>query len=144
MFQLSQKLCIMASRIIAQIILMGGAQVARAFVTAYQQALANSARGGAAGGGAGAAARGVRGRIAIEEASEILGVKRDAGLKDVYKTYERLFQANDPAKGGSLYIQAKIHNAKMELEKAALARGEIPPPPSPPSSEQPPSSGASS
>lgn len=115
----------MASRIIAQIIIMGSGYVARAFVQAYQQALANSARGG----GVQSAVRNARGRITAEEASEILGVKKNAGLKDIYGRYDRLFEANDPKKGGSIYIQAKIHNAKVELEKQAIARGEQPPPP---------------
>lgn len=116
----------MAGRVIAQILLMGGGYVARALVQAYQQALVNSARGGAAGG---AASRSIRGRVSAQEAAEILGVKKDAGLKDIYKRYDRLFKANDPEKGGSIYIQAKIHNAKQQLEKEALARGETPPPP---------------
>ena len=111
----------MAGRIIAQIILMGGGYIARAFVQAYQQALVNSARGGS---GAATAARRVRGRITAEEASQILGVEKDAGLKDIYRNYDRLFKANDPKKGGSIYIQAKIHNARMELEREAIAKGE--------------------
>lgn len=117
----------MAGRIIAQILLMGGGYVARAFVQAYQQALVNGARGG---GAAANAARGIRGRISAEEASEILGVRKDAGLKDIHDRYDRLFKANDPINGGSIYMQAKIHNAKMQLEKEAIARGEVPPPPS--------------
>jgi len=119
----------MAGRVIAQILLMGGGYIARAFVQAYQQALVNSARGG---GGAAGAMRGARGRITAEEASEILGVSKDAGLKDIYKKYDRLFASNDPTKGGSIYVQAKIHNAKLELEKQAFARGEKPPEPQTP------------
>lgn len=111
---------------------MGGTYVARAFVTAYQQALVNSARqGGAAGANA---ARTVRGGMTTEEASQILGVRKDAGLKDIAEQYDRLFKANDPAKGGSQYLQAKIYSAKQSMEKEAIARGEKPPPP-PPSEE---------
>lgn len=120
----------MASRVIAQFLLMGGTYVARAFVTAYQQALINSAQGGAAAAGASRAGRAAGMRI--EEAAEVLGVSRTAGLKDVYTRYDRLFTANSPEKGGSLYLQAKIHNAKTVLEKEALERGEAPPPPPPP------------
>ena len=112
----------MASRLIAQLILMGAGMLGRAFAEAYRQSLANAARGG----GASAAARGGRRRITTEEASEILGVKNNAGLKDIYQKYDKLFPANDPTKGGSLYIQAKIHNAKVELERAAEERGETP------------------
>lgn len=130
----------MAGRIIAQILIMGSGYVARAFVQAYRQALINSSQGG---GAAGAAAR-IRGRLTAEEASEILGIRKDAGLKDIYSQYNRLFQANDPAKGGSIYLQAKIHNAKVQLEKEAIARGEVPPPPpKPPSAEGESSGGAS-
>ncbi len=109
---------------IAQIILMGAGYLGRAVVQAYQQALVNSARSG--GAAAAGAARSVRGRMGAQEASEILGVKPDAGLKDIYSKYDKLFSVNNPAKGGSLYLQAKIYNAKVELEKAAVKRGEIP------------------
>lgn len=127
----------MASRVLAQFLLMGGTYVARAFVTAYQQALINSAQGGAAAAGASRAGRAAGMRI--EEAAEVLGVSRNAGLKDVYGRYDRLFTANSPEKGGSQYLQAKIHNAKTVLEKEALKRGEVPQPPPPP----PPTGGAS-
>jgi mitochondrial import inner membrane translocase subunit TIM16 len=125
----------MASRIVAQILVMGGTYVARAFVSAYQQALVNSARQGGPAAASGAA-RAARGVMPVEEAAEVLGVRRDAGLKDILRQYERLFEANDPAKGGSLYIQAKIHNAKTSLEREAMSRGETPAPPR----EVPPSS----
>ena len=130
----------MASRIIAQILVTGSTYVARAFVTAYQQALVNSARqGGAAAGGA-AAARGARGAgMRIEEAAQVLGVRKNAGLKEIHARYDRMFAANDPKQGGSQYLQAKIHNAMTKLEKEALARGEKMPPPPPPS--QAPSQG---
>lgn len=116
----------MAGRVIAQILLMGGGYIARAFVQAYQQALVNGARGATSRGATG---RSLRGRMSHEEASEILGLKKDAGLKDIYKRYDRLFESNDPTKGGSIYLQAKIHQAKQQLEKEAIARGEVPPPP---------------
>ena len=123
----------MAGRVIAQLLIMGGSIVARAFVQAYQQALVNGARGG---GAAGAAARNIRGRITAEQAAEILGVEKNAGLKEIYNKYDHLFKSNDPTKGGSIYLQAKIHSAKTELEKAAIARGEEPPQPSQSSTEK--------
>lgn len=108
----------MASRIIAQVLLMGASVVGRAFIQAYQQALANGARPGAA-----AAARGAR-TLQAAEAADILGVKPNGGLKDIYAKYDKLFAANDPKSGGSLYLQAKIHHAKSLLEREAVARGE--------------------
>ncbi len=104
-------------------ILMGAGMLGRAMVLAYRQAIVNSSNAGAAGG---AAARSVRGRIGAQEASEILGVDQNAGLKDIYNKYDKLFAANDPKEGGSLYLQAKIHHAKVELEKNAVERGEQP------------------
>lgn len=114
----------MASRVIAQILIMGGTFVARTLIQAYQQALVNSARSGNAGA-AGAAARSLRGRLTPEQAADILGVTKSTGLKEIYSKYDRLFTANDPSKGGSLYLQAKIHNAMTQLEKEAVARGEV-------------------
>lgn len=37
------------------------------------------------------------------------------------QNYDHLFQANDPAKGGSFYIQSKVVRAKerFDMEKAA-------------------------
>jgi mitochondrial import inner membrane translocase subunit TIM16 len=127
----------MASRIIAQALVMGGTYVARALVTAYQQALVNSARQGGPAAASGAA-RAARGIMPVEEAAEVLGVRRDAGLKDILGQYERLFEANNPAKGGSLYLQAKIQNARTSLEREAVARGETLT--QPPPREVPPSS----
>lgn len=118
----------MASRVIAQILIMGGTFVARTLIQAYQQALVNSARSGGSGAG-GAAARTIRGRLTPEQAADILGVTKSAGLKEIYSKYDRLFTANDPSKGGSLYLQAKIHNAMAQLEKDAVARGEAARPP---------------
>lgn len=133
----------MASRIIAQLLLTGSTYIARAFITAYQQALVNSARqGGAAAGGAAASARGGRGAgMRIEEAAQVLGVRKDSGLKEIHTRYDRMFAANDPKNGGSQYLQAKIHNAMTRLEKEALARGEKMPPPPPPPTPQAPSQG---
>lgn len=108
----------MASRIIAQVLLYGASVVGRAFIQAYQQALANGTRPGAA-----AAARGAR-TLQAAEAAEILGVKQNGGLKEIYTKYDKLFAANDPKSGGSLYLQAKIHHAKSLLEREAVARGE--------------------
>lgn len=58
------------------------------------------------------------------EAAQVLGVEREAGLKDIGQRYGRLFEANDPKKGGSLYLQAKVWAARRVLEEEALKRGE--------------------
>jgi import inner membrane translocase subunit TIM16 len=46
-----------------------------------------------------------------------LGVKDEATPEDVAGTYNRMFTANDPQKGGSFYIQSKIFRAREALER---------------------------
>mmetsp|Transcript_45218 Transcript_45218/g.117036 ORF Transcript_45218/g.117036 Transcript_45218/m.117036 type:complete len:113 (-) Transcript_45218:1130-1468(-) len=102
----------MAARVLAQLILMGGQIIGRAAFQAYNQALANAAKKGATGASAGAAALG---RMTISEARKILNVNTGASKTTVEEAFERLHTANDPAKGGSSYIQAKIRGAKTRL-----------------------------
>ncbi|KAG1437524.1 hypothetical protein G6F56_013063 [Rhizopus delemar] len=56
----------------------------------------------------------------MEEACQILNVTKEADLTKITKSYDHLFNANDPSKGGSFYIQSKVVRAKerFELEKA--------------------------
>ncbi len=57
----------------------------------------------------------------MEEAAQILNVSKEATLEDIVKRYEKMVQANDPANGGSFYIQSKVVRARerlqLELEK---------------------------
>eukprot|EP01017_Pseudomicrothorax_dubius_P034219 TRINITY_DN4664_c0_g1_i2.p1 TRINITY_DN4664_c0_g1~~TRINITY_DN4664_c0_g1_i2.p1 ORF type:complete len:200 (+),score=68.80 TRINITY_DN4664_c0_g1_i2:65-664(+) len=46
-----------------------------------------------------------------------LEAKTEVEPKDVMQSYTKLFAQNDPAKGGSFYIQSKIFYAKEELMK---------------------------
>mmetsp|Transcript_6664 Transcript_6664/g.13535 ORF Transcript_6664/g.13535 Transcript_6664/m.13535 type:complete len:131 (+) Transcript_6664:352-744(+) len=103
-------------RIIAQILVVGGGYVVRAFAEAYRQAAANAGRQGA---GAAGRASSVPGRrvMSTDEAAQILNVPRDAGLKQISERYDRMFHANDPAKGGSAYLQAKVKAARYILEQ---------------------------
>ena len=115
----------MASRLIAQLLVVGGSYLARAFFQAYHQALANSG-GGSARQAANAAKRVLRGKMEATEAKQVLGLERssDLGLKQVLGKYDHLFNMNDPKKGGSLYLQAKVYEARKALEEEAAARGE--------------------
>eukprot|EP00695_Tsukubamonas_globosa_P001199 TRINITY_DN2152_c0_g1_i1.p1 TRINITY_DN2152_c0_g1~~TRINITY_DN2152_c0_g1_i1.p1 ORF type:complete len:105 (+),score=17.81 TRINITY_DN2152_c0_g1_i1:122-436(+) len=80
--------------------------VGKAFVDAYKQA---SAEGGVVSS--------VK-RMPLKEAWQILGVAEDAPKEDVEKTYQRMFDANNPEKGGSFYVQSKIFRAKEAIERA--------------------------
>ena len=104
-------------RIIAQVVVMGAGIVSRAFVQAYQQAVHN-ARSGNAGA---AAAKTVVGKkkMSTQQALEILNFPTSGvppSAEDILKQFTRYFEANDPAKGGSFYLQSKIYRAKEALE----------------------------
>jgi import inner membrane translocase subunit TIM16 len=57
-------------------------------------------------------------KLTVEESYKILGVEKGAGREKVLETFQRHFEANDPEKGGSFYVQAKIYNAKETLANA--------------------------
>ena len=45
-------------------------------------------------------------------------------MEDVAAQYKRLYDANDPAKGGSFYIQSKVYRARERLQ-AQLGKEEV-------------------
>ena len=102
------------ARLLANLIVMGSGVLGRAFMEAYKQALQN---GGKAAAGAAAAG----GKAAVDpfaaEARAILNIKPKASAEEVREAAERLAAMNDPAKGGSEYLRAKIHNARDALLK---------------------------
>jgi import inner membrane translocase subunit TIM16 len=59
--------------------------------------------------------------MTLDEACKILNVKPPAGgqanVEEVLSRYKRLFDANDPQKGGSFYLQSKIVRAKERFER---------------------------
>lgn len=65
--------------------------------------------------------------MTLDEACKILNVKPPMGgkanLDTVHERYKKLFDLNDPKKGGSFYLQSKIVRAKdrieMEIREAA-------------------------
>ncbi|KAI5291559.1 mitochondrial import inner membrane translocase subunit TIM16 [Ascosphaera aggregata] len=110
----------MAHRLIAQIVLTTGRVFGRAFAEAYKQANAASkyakANPNAAKGGSNLASSG----ITLEEACQILNVKPPQGgqanLEQVTERFKKLFDLNDPEKGGSFYLQSKILRARERIE----------------------------
>jgi import inner membrane translocase subunit TIM16 len=85
-------------------------------------------------GGAGPAAAGVvRRRIATDEALKIMHIERSELTPQlVEERFQKFFNANDPGKGGSFYLQSKIYRSKeallQELNEVAKGNkdGEIP------------------
>lgn len=58
--------------------------------------------------------------MTLEEACRILNVKPptngQANVEEVLERYKRLFDTNNPEKGGSFYLQSKILRAKERFE----------------------------
>lgn len=59
--------------------------------------------------------------MTLDEACKILNVKPpangQANIEEVLERYKRLFDTNDPQKGGSFYLQSKIVRAKERFER---------------------------
>ncbi|KAJ3292598.1 mitochondrial import inner membrane translocase subunit TIM16 [Borealophlyctis nickersoniae] len=124
-----------AARLITQIVIVGSQIFGRAFVEAYKQAAANAAKGGAAAGagGAGRAAIDRKLNMTADEAAQILNVGKEPSMEDIVKRYETLFKANDPATGGSFYLQSKVFRAKERLEMELKRKAGVDGDPSAPS-----------
>ena len=111
-----------AHRIITQIVFTGTRVIGRAFAEAYRQASASSQYAKQAGAnGASSSAGGVTSRgIALDEACKILNVKPPHGaqtnMEEVMERFKRLYDNNDPSKGGSFYLQSKVLRARERIE----------------------------
>ncbi|KAI5795541.1 Pam16-domain-containing protein [Geopyxis carbonaria] len=119
----------MAHRILTQIVLVGSRVFGRAVVEAWKQAQASQkyAKAAAAGQVSGGAGMSSRSGLTIDEAYKILSVKPGANgtvpeMELVLEKYKKLFEVNDPKKGGSFYLQSKIHRARERIEAEAAKR----------------------
>lgn len=103
-------------RIVAQVIVMTTGIVSRAFVQAYQQAVHNAKTGNTAAMTAKTVTR--KNAMPKAQALEILNLAPNStpSADEIQKQFTRYFEANDPAKGGSFYLQSKIFRAKEALE----------------------------
>lgn len=111
-----------AHKFVVTAFLTGSRILGRSFVAAYKQAQAASAyqraqvKAGNTTGGASLSSG-----MTLDEACKILNVKPPAGgqanVEEVLSRYKRLFDANDPQKGGSFYLQSKIVRAKERFER---------------------------
>ncbi|KAK4238344.1 Pam16-domain-containing protein [Achaetomium macrosporum] len=113
----------MAYRYITQVVLVGTRVLGRAFAEAYKQASASSqyARAQAkAGNGSVSGRTSINTGMTLDEACKILNVKPpqngQANMEEVMERFKRLFDNNDPKKGGSFYLQSKILRARERIE----------------------------
>ncbi|GAA6064247.1 hypothetical protein JCM10212_005999 [Sporobolomyces blumeae] len=127
-----------APRVIAQVVILGSQILGKAFVQAWRQAARNARASESAGGGGSSAAAGGRGGVdavsrqmgmTLDEAANILNVKKpseafkegSSELQQMLKNFDHLFAANAPltAEGkphSSHYLQSKIVRAKERIE----------------------------
>ncbi|KAE9589108.1 putative DnaJ domain, mitochondrial import inner membrane translocase subunit Tim16 [Lupinus albus] len=84
----------MASKLIANLIVMGGSILARAFVQAYRQALQNAAKNGVGQETMQNAVRRGSKIMTEKEAQQILGVTEETPWEEIVKKYDNLFEKN--------------------------------------------------
>ncbi|KAF2457984.1 Pam16-domain-containing protein [Lineolata rhizophorae] len=121
----------MAHRIITQVVLTGSRVFGRAFAEAWKQAAASQKHKAAElkrpGGAARAAATSSAG-LTMDEACKILNVAPPKGGKadmdHVYERFKKLFDLNEPKRGGSFYLQSKILRARERIEAEVRAAEE--------------------
>lgn len=125
------------AKYIAQLIVLGGQVVGRAFARALKQEIAASqeaAKRNQNRSGASRAATSRTGKnrddlwnffeihwiwisgITLEEAQQILNLQK-LDAEEIQKSYEHLFEVNDKAKGGSFYLQSKVFRAKERIDE---------------------------
>ncbi|PGH13659.1 mitochondrial import inner membrane translocase subunit tim16 [Helicocarpus griseus UAMH5409] len=108
-----------AHRIVAQIVLTGGRVFGRAFAEAYKQASAASKYAQQAQKN-GTPNNFASSGLTLDEACKILNVKPpmggEANLEQTMERFKKLFDLNDPKKGGSFYLQSKILRARERIE----------------------------
>ncbi|KAL8669223.1 MAG: hypothetical protein Q9168_006183 [Polycauliona sp. 1 TL-2023] len=111
----------MAHRIITQAVVVGARVFGRAFAEAYRQASANSKYAASSAGNTSTSSNNyVSSGLTLDEACKILNVKPPQGgktnMEDTIERFKRLFDVNDPTKGGSFYLQSKILRARERIE----------------------------
>ncbi|XP_037047530.1 mitochondrial import inner membrane translocase subunit Tim16 [Bradysia coprophila] len=120
------------AKYLAQIIVLGGQAVARAFGRALKQEYAASQeaakRAGGGQQGNQRAATNARSGITLDEAQQILNLNDLNDAEKVNKNYEHLFNVNDKSKGGSFYLQSKVFRAKERIDQELAERQKKKPP----------------
>ncbi|KAH8691145.1 cochaperone Pam16 [Talaromyces proteolyticus] len=111
----------MAHRILTTIVVTSTRVFGRAFMEAYKQASASSKYAAEIKKGniTGASTYASNG-LTLDEACRILNVKPpqagEAQMENVMGRFKKLFDLNDPQKGGSFYLQSKILRARERIE----------------------------
>lgn len=109
-----------AHRIITQVFVTGARVFGRAATEAWKHASAQSAYQRSVGGNPAAANTLTSSGLTLDEACRILNVSPPKGgqanLEQTTERFKKLFDLNDPKKGGSFYLQSKILRARERIE----------------------------
>lgn len=120
-----------AHRLVFQVVITGARVLGRAFTESYKQAgaLSQYQKAQQKAGNTGSSAFGAGGSMTLEEACKILNVKPPQGgqanMEDVLERFKKLFDVNDPQKGGSFYLQSKVLRARERIESEVRKAEEI-------------------
>ena len=127
-----------AHRIITQVFVTGARVFGRAFTEAYKQASASQKYAQQMQNNPTAANTLSSSGLTLDEACKILNVSPpmtkaagapaastgEAYVGKVHEQFRRLFDMNDPKKGGSFYLQSKVLRARERLELEVRAAAE--------------------
>ena len=102
-------------------VLTGSRVFGKAFAEAYKQAQASSQYARAASKDNPSAVNNITSSgLTLDEACKILNVTPPKGgkinMESVSERFKRLFDVNEPKKGGSFYIQSKVLRARERIE----------------------------
>lgn len=113
-------------------VITGSRVLGRAFTEAYKQASASGAYKKAQQAkdpNWKATSSSATAGITLDEACKILNVKPpqqgQANMEDVMERFKKLFDVNDPKKGGSFYLQSKVLRARERIESEAQKAEEV-------------------
>ncbi|KAL8913940.1 MAG: hypothetical protein Q9171_001325 [Xanthocarpia ochracea] len=103
-----------------QAVVVGTRVFRRAVAEAYRHASASSKYAQSAAGSSSASHNFASSGLTLDEACKILNVKPPQGgkanMEEIIERFKRLFDVNDPTKGGSFYLQSKILRARERIE----------------------------
>lgn len=109
-----------AHRIITQVVITGARVFGRAVTEAWRHASASQKYQAAQGPGATGANTAASSGLTLEEACKILNVgppkAGSANLEQTVERFKRLYDLNNPKKGGSFYLQSKVLRARERIE----------------------------
>jgi import inner membrane translocase subunit TIM16 len=102
------------------VVFSGARIIGRAVSESYRQAAASQKYAAAQGSG-GSSSTFSASNITMDEACQILNVgpgkMGNIEMDAVTERFKRLFDLNDPKKGGSFYLQSKILRARERIER---------------------------